>query len=133
MALIAQSMKYITQLNFEFVVATHYQHFDLNGNSIQKFGIKLTFQRYFAFVSWYQCIMSELPYHLSELPHQNNSNIVNDNNFFFQNFHFICFKIILYTYTIKTLKYISLSKEKHIFLTVLIQKKKIHILKQVKF
>ena len=69
--------------------------------------------------------MSELPDHLSELPHQNNSNIVNDNNFFFQNFHFICFKIILYNYTIKTLKYISLSKEKHIFLAVLIQKKKI--------
>ena len=42
---------------------------------------------------------------------------------FFLNFHFIYFKIILYTYTIKTLKYISLSKEKYIFLAVLIQKK----------
>ena len=53
----------------------------------------------------------------------NNNNDNNDNNFFFLNFHFIYFKIILYTYTIKKLKYISLSKEKHIFLAVLIQKK----------
>ena len=44
--------------------------------------------------------------------------------FFFFNFHIIYFKIILCTYTIKTLKYISLSKEKHIFFAVLIQKKK---------
>ena len=67
----------------------------------------------------------------------NNNNNNNDNNnlwiiiimliiivtIFFLNFHFIYFKIILYTYTIKTLKYISLSKEKYIFLAVLIQKK----------
>ena len=57
---------------------------------------------------------------------------LNNNNSFFLNFHFIFFKIILYTYTIKTLRYISLSKEKRIFLAVLIQKK-IHILKLVKF
>ena len=53
----------------------------------------------------------------------NNNNDNNDNNNFFLNFHFIYFKIILYTYTINKLKYISLSKEKHIFLAVLIQKK----------
>ena len=92
MALIAQNMKYITQLNFEFAVATHNQHFDLNGNSVQKFGIKLTFVRYFAFVSWHQCIMSELPNHLSELPHQNNSNIVNDNNIFSKKLSFHLFQ-----------------------------------------
>ena len=57
---------------------------------------------------------------------------LNNNNSFFLNFHFIFFKIILYTYTIKTLRYISLSKEKRIFFAVLIQKK-IHILKLVKF
>ena len=53
----------------------------------------------------------------------NNDDDYNNNKVFFLNFHFIYFKIILYTYTSKTLKYISLSKKKHIFLAVLIQKK----------
>ena len=39
-------------------------HIGLNGHSIRKFTLKLTFRRYFAFVSWYECIMSDLPNHV---------------------------------------------------------------------
>ena len=44
-----------------------------NDHSIRKFIVKLTFGGYFAFVSRYQCIMSELP-------DQSNSNNNNDND-----------------------------------------------------
>ena len=43
--------------------------------------------------------------------------------FFHSKLSFRLFQNNTLTYTIKTLKYISLSKEKHIFLAVLIQKK----------
>ena len=53
--------------------------------------------------------------------------------FFHSKLSFRLFQNNTLTYTIKTLKYISLSKEKHIFLAVLIQKKKLRLLKLVKF
>ena len=65
-----------------------------NGHPIQKLALKQTFVRYFVFVSWYQCIMSDLPDylwiteliiiiitiitkpHMSEMSNQNFENIV---------------------------------------------------------